>query len=124
VTPRLLVLDDDPNILALLRSYFSGLGWSVESANEVSRALELVESLSFDAVICDLHFGPGHEGEGLSIVQRARERRPGAAVLLFTAAIGNGVRSAALSAGADEVVSKPIPLADLRDATIRAMRSR
>lgn len=124
MNPRVLVLDDDQNILALLCRYFGSLGWSVESTDEANRGLDLIESRPFDAVICDLHLGPDHEGEGISVIERARERCPGAAVLLFTAAASSGVRAAALRAGADEVLSKPVPLADLRDATIRAMRSR
>jgi CheY-like chemotaxis protein len=124
VSPRLLVLDDDEEIQTLLRSYFERLGWSVESSGEAKRGLDLLESVPFDAVICDLHLGPGHEGEGLAVIRRVRERCPEAAVLLFTAAAGTGVRTAALQAGADEVVAKPVSLAHLREATIRAMRSR
>jgi DNA-binding response OmpR family regulator len=124
VTPRLLVLDDDRDIQTLLRSYFGHLGWSVESSGEAERGLDLVEAVPFDAVICDLHLGPGHQGEGLSVIERVRARRPTTAVVLFTAATSTGVRAAAMRAGADDVVPKPISLADLRDATIRAMKTR
>ena len=122
--PRLLILDDDDAILTLLRRYFDGLGWQVQASAKMPHGLDLVESCPFDAVICDLHLGPGQEGEGLSLINRARERRPDAAVLLFTAAAGNGVRAAALKAGADEVIPKPAPLAHLHDAAVRAMKGR
>ena len=124
MSPRVLVLDDDDAILSLLQRYFDGLGWQVQTCAEVPDGLLLVESHPFDAVICDLHLGPGQEGEGLSIINRVRERRPGAALVLFTAAAGDGVRAAALEAGADAVIAKPAPLADLRDAAVRAMKSR
>jgi len=124
VSPRILILDDDDSILALLKRYFDGLGWQVEAFTEAPEGLGPVESDSFDAVICDLHFGPHHQGEGLSVINRVRETHPDAAVLLFTAATGDGVRAAALEAGADEVISKPAPLAHLRDATVRAMKKR
>jgi two-component system response regulator RegA len=124
VSPRLLILDDDDAILSLLQRYFDGLGWRVQGCTEVPDGLCLVESNPFDAVICDLHLGPGQDGDGLSIINRVRERRPEAAVVLFTAAAGDGVRAAALKAGADEVIAKPAPLAHLRDAAVRAMKSR
>jgi CheY-like chemotaxis protein len=124
VSPRLLVLDDDRDIQALLCSYFGRLGWSVEASGEAEHGLHLVESDRFDVVICDLHLGPGQEVEGLAVIQHVRERQPHTAVLLFTAAAGSGVRAAALQAGADEVIAKPVSLAHLREATIRAMRRR
>ena len=39
-----------------------------------------------------------------------------------TAVLGEGVRVAALRAGADDVIGKPAPLARLRDAALRAMK--
>lgn len=122
MTRRVLVLDDDPTILALLGRYFRGLGWDVEVCAEASQGLDLVESGGFDAVICDLHLGPGHRAEGLDVIGRVRERQPDTAVLLFTAAFSEGVREAALKAGADDVIPKPTSLTDLRDAALRAMR--
>ena len=124
MSPRLLVLDDDDAILALLQRYFHGIGWRVQGCTAVPDGLRLVEAHRFDAVICDLHLGAGPEGDGLSIINRVRERSPEAAVVLFTAAAGNGIRAAALEAGADAVVAKPAPLASLRDAAVRAMKSR
>jgi CheY-like chemotaxis protein len=123
VSPRLLVLDDDPQILTLLGTYFGGLGWEVEACADADGALRLVGSEQpFDAVICDLHFGPAREAEGLEIVARARERHPASAVLLFTAAADEQVREAALGRGADEVITKPASLASLRDAALRAIK--
>jgi two-component system response regulator RegA len=123
VKPRLLVLDDDHNILALLRAYFGGLGWHVEACADALDGLQLADSdAPFEAVICDLHFTGEHLGEGYEILSRARRRRPGSAVVLFTGAVGEGVREEALRRGADDVVPKPAPLARLREATLRAMK--
>jgi two-component system, response regulator RegA len=121
--PRLLILDDDHNILALLRAYFGGLGWHVESCADAPTGLELADSdAPFEAVICDLHFTGDHLGEGYEILSRARQRRPDSAVVLFTGAVGEGIREEALRRGADDVVPKPAPLARLREATLRAMK--
>ena len=122
-THTLLVLDDDRNVLTLLRTYFGGLGWRVEGCTEADDALRLADSdLPYDAVICDLHFTPAHLGEGFEIVSRARRRRPHSAVLLFTGVPGESVREEALRHGADEVIVKPAPLARLRVAALRAMK--
>ena len=122
-THTLLVLDDDRNVLTLLRTYFGGLGWRVEGCTEVDAALRLAESdLPYDAVICDLHFTSAHRSEGFDIVRRIRELRPRCAVLLFTGASVEAVREEALRQGVDEVIAKPAPLARLRDAALRAIK--
>ncbi len=121
---RLLVLDDDHGLLALLRTYFRGLGWHVEECADAEAGLRLAESSApFDAVICDLHFSPAHGAEGLEIIEGARRRRPHSAVLLFTGAADERVREEALRRGADEVITKPAPLSRLRDAALRAMKA-
>jgi CheY-like chemotaxis protein len=122
-TRTLLVLDDDRNVLTLLRTYFGGLGWRVEGCTEAEAALRLADSdLPYDAVICDLHFTAAHCGEGFEIVRRIRRRRPRCAVLLFTGASAESVREEALRHGVDEVIIKPAPLARLRDAALRAIK--
>ena len=119
---RLLLLDDDAAIVSVVRRYFEGKGWEVESCLAAGEALRLVESdAPFDAIICDLHFTPARLSEGLEIVERARRGRPGAAVLLFTGAAEPGVREEARRRGASEVVTKPTPLASLLDAALRAI---
>ena len=123
MTHTVLVLDDDRNVLSLLRTYFGGLGWRVETSADAEAALRLADSdLPYDAVICDLHFTPAHLGEGFEIVSRARRRRPHSAVLLFTGVPGESVREEALRHGADDVIVKPAPLARLRVAALRAMK--
>lgn len=120
--PRLLLFDDDAAIVAVVKRYFVGRSWQVETATDAAGALSVVAERPFDAVICDLHFTPARLAEGLEIVTRARAARPQAAIVLFTAAGGEAVRHEALQHGADDVVSKPAPLATLHDATLRAMK--
>jgi CheY-like chemotaxis protein len=121
--PRLLLLDDDAGIVAVVKRYFEGRGWQVEVCAEAGDALRSVESAEpFDAVICDLHFTPARLAEGFEVVARARAARPAAAVLLFTAAAEEAVRLEALRRGADAVVTKPAALSTLHDTTLRAMK--
>jgi len=121
--PRLLLFDDDAAIVAVVKRYFDGRSWQVDTATDAQGALTIVDTARpFDAVICDLHFTPARLAEGLEIVARARAARPRAAIVLFTAAFGEAVRQEALQHGADDVVTKPAPLATLHDATLRAMK--
>ena len=120
--PRLLLFDDDAAIVAVVKRYFIGRSWQVDTATDAAGALSVVAARPFDAVICDLHFTPERLAEGFEIVARARAARPQAAIVLFTAAGGDALRQEALQHGADDVVNKPAPLATLHDATLRAMK--
>jgi len=120
--PRLLLFDDDAAIVAVVKRYFVGRSWQVDTATDAAGAVSVVAARPFDAVICDLHFTPARLAEGLEIVTRARAAHPRAAIVLFTAAGGEAVRREALQHGADDVVNKPAPLATLHDATLRAMK--
>ena len=123
MSPRLLVLDDDKAIVGVLQRYFAGRGFHVEACLDPAEALSRVEADEpYDAVICDLHFTPARLGEGLEIVERARRRRPTAAVVLFTGATGEAIREEALRLGACDVLPKPSPLAKLHDTVLRAMK--
>jgi CheY-like chemotaxis protein len=107
-----------------VRRYFEGKGFEVESCLTADEALRIVDSdAAFDAIVCDLHFTPARLAEGLLIVERARRRRPGTALLLFTGAAEPGVREEALRLGAFGVITKPTPLASLHDAVTRAMKT-
>ena len=121
---RLLLLDDDAAIVSVVRRYFEGKGFEVESCLAAGEALRLVESdAPFDAIVCDLHFTPARLAEGIEIIERARRSRPGSALLLFTGAAEPGVRDEALRLGANAVVTKPTPLAKLHEAVVRAMET-
>lgn len=121
--PRLLLFDDDAAIVAVVKRYFVGRSWQVDTATDAAEAHDVVAApRPFDAVICDLHFTPARLAEGFEIVARARAARPHAAIVLFTAAGGEAVRQEALQHGANDVVTKPAPLATLHDATLRAMK--
>jgi ActR/RegA family two-component response regulator len=124
VSHRLLLLDDDAAIVAVLRRYFAARGFEVEACLDAAAALARVDAEpGFDAVICDLHFTPARLGEGLQIIERARARCPAAAVLLFTGAAEPALRATALRLGAHAVISKPAPLAQLHEAVRRAMKA-
>lgn len=120
----MLVLDDDWNLLSLLRGYFQGLRWRVEACDNVAHGRERLVAEPWDLVISDLHFTAARAAEGLELVAEARRLHPEAALLLLTGADAEAVRSEAVRRGADLVMAKPVRLADLQEAALRAMKRR
>jgi DNA-binding response OmpR family regulator len=77
----LLIVDDEPAVLDLLRRYLGRLGYSVEIAPNAEVALDLFEAApdDYDLVITDLTL-PGMSGEDL--LTRMRARRPSLRALI------------------------------------------
>ncbi len=116
--PRVLVVDDDPQVLKLLRLNFEMEGYDVVSATDGNEALEAVDRENVDVVVCDVMM-PGVDG--LEVVRRlkgdsATARLP---VVLLSAKALRGDSQAGLAAGADEYVTKPFDPAELIEVVAR-----
>jgi two-component system OmpR family response regulator/two-component system response regulator QseB len=123
---RILVVEDDPGIVAGLRVTLSRLGWAVDSASSIAIAWASLCTESFDVVLLDLGL---EDGDGTQLLQRLREGSaqrlpdPKTPVLIMTARDQVKARIRGLDAGADDYVSKPFD-ADELAARIRALRRR
>jgi DNA-binding response OmpR family regulator len=73
-TPRILIVDDDPDICDLLRSMLLREGFVVRTAGNGLSALELIKRDDFDLMITDIGLPPLMDG--VETVRRARECRP------------------------------------------------
>ena len=66
--PRILIADDQPDVLEALRFLIKGEGYQAEAVNSPAGILDAVESRDFDAVVMDLNYtrdttsGPGGPG--------------------------------------------------------------
>ncbi len=80
--PRLLVVEDEPMLLSILKEYFEQQGFAVLSAHTVERAVELLVTSEVQIVLTDLCLGQDRDG-GLQIVDAAAGA--GLPALLMTA---------------------------------------
>ncbi|AFG36744.1 response regulator transcription factor [Spirochaeta africana] len=103
-TARILIVDDEPDILELLRYNLEREGWLVESAETGEDALRMVRSRPFDLVVLDLML-PGIDG--LEVCARIKAGDIGPAVLMLTARTEDPDIVTGLNVGADDYVTKP-----------------
>lgn len=80
--PRILVIDDSPLALNLMRSTLEEAGFQVRTASDGKTGLELVEPFAPHAVVSDLEM-PGGDG-GIDVVRKLRGRTPCTPVLILT----------------------------------------
>lgn len=99
----LLVVEDEPKIRDLLRSYFEREGFAVLSTGSGAEAIELARSSRPDLVVLDLRL-PDVPGESVIRELRAFSSAP---VLMLTAKAGEQERIRGLELGADDYVTKP-----------------
>src|SRR6267142_6135300 len=112
---RILVVDDEPNILATLAPLLRSRGYEVSTAMTGRGAMEAVERENPDVVVLDLGLP---DMDGVEVTRLVRDGRATPIVVLSArAAEGDKVR--ALDAGADDYVTKPFGTEELL-ARIRA----
>jgi two-component system KDP operon response regulator KdpE len=116
--PRILVVDDEPQILRALETNLRGAGYEVDTAATAEAALSTAAARRPEAVILDLLLP---DGRGTDV---ARELRTwSAAPIIVLSAVGDeSEKVAALDAGADDYVTKPFGMDELLARLRAAMR--
>src|ERR1044071_4575847 len=117
--PRVLVVDDEPDIRELLELTLVKMGLGVESVGTVADAKALLRDERFDLCLTDMRLS---DGEGLELVRHIAGLGTDLPVAVITAFGSTDNAVAALKAGAFDYVSKPVGLEQLR-ALVKAARA-
>jgi two-component system, OmpR family, KDP operon response regulator KdpE len=116
--PRVLVVDDEPQILRALSANLRGAGYDVTTAATGEDALANAAMRPPDAVILDLVL-PDKSGTEVTRELRQWSKAP---VILLSAVGDEGDKVAALDAGADDYVTKPFGIDELLARLRAALR--
>jgi len=114
---RVLVVDDDPQLREALTRALELDGYDVATASNGAQALEAIGRSRPDVAVLDVMMP--YVG-GLDVCRTLRERRDRLPILVLTARDEVGDRVAGLDAGADDYLTKPFALDELR-ARLRAL---
>ena len=117
--PRALVVDDEPPLVDLVRSYLEREGFEVADAHDGERAVELARSFDPQVIVLDLML-PGMDG--LEACRRIRSFSD-AYIVMLTARTEELDKIVGLSTGADDYITKPFSPRELV-ARVRAMLRR
>jgi two-component system, NtrC family, response regulator HydG len=102
---KILVVDDEPRLVTLLRSALAYRGHDVAGATDGAQALDLVGRETFDLVLTDLRMEPV---DGMAVIAGVKEKSPATAVIVLTAYGDVPTAVAALQAGAAHYLTKPV----------------
>jgi DNA-binding NtrC family response regulator len=102
---RVLLVDDEPDQVALLRAMLIPLGMEVGTADSAEQAMGLFRRHPVDVVVTDLHL-PG--ASGIDLIRQLRQVETPPAVVLITGEVSVSSAVEALKLGASDYLQKPV----------------
>src|SRR6188472_3049772 len=117
---RILIVDDEPEILRLVVDYLSAAGFTTETAGTGTQAVERAAAVTPDLVILDLGL-PGLDGLD---VTRTLRRASDVPIIMLTARDDETDKLIGLELGADDYVTKPFSPRELVARTRAVLRRR
>lgn len=106
---RILVADDQPDVIEALRLLLKSEGYATESAKSPAAVIKLVEANDYDLVLMDLNYARDTTSgqEGLELLQKLQAVDPTLPVVVMTAWASVDVAVEAMRRGARDFVTKP-----------------
>ncbi len=117
--PKVLVIDDEPDLLELLELTLSRMGLDTIRAESVGEAIRLLDREPFDLCLTDMRLP---DGEGLRVVEHINQKGLDVPVAVITAYGSAENAVAALKAGAFDYLAKPVALEQLRALVKQALK--
>jgi len=113
--PAILVVDDDPTFCAIMAEILRMYKARVYTAFSAEEAMAVLEQVTPDLILTDVMMP---EVDGLTFVRRVRsgEVQARVPIIIVSAGVSHREQAAAMQAGADQFLSKPFSIVDLRAA--------
>jgi DNA-binding NtrC family response regulator len=102
--PKILIVDDEPDICRALEFLLTKEGYAVSSVNSGEDAIEKIKHESFDVILTDLKMG---RVDGMGVLEKAKEISPDTAVIMMTAFASIESAVEAMKRGAADYIVKP-----------------
>jgi len=122
VAHRVLLVDDDDAVLAMMTATLTHKGFDVVAVAGVTEALRHIATESFDVLITDLHMP--NPGDGFTVVTAMRHSQPDALTLLVSGYPDVQSAMAAILLEADEIIVKPFDVGKLAELVRDKMTAR
>jgi two-component system response regulator HydG len=102
---RILIIDDNLDLGALLSRFLTGKGYGVETATSAPRGIALFRENPFDVVLCDYRLG---KQDGREVLQAVKAIRPGTIVIIITGYGDIRLAVELIKMGAYDYITKPL----------------
>jgi len=110
---RILVVDDEPQIRSMLRTWLTRSDYDVSEASDGKQAIEMLRKESFDVVIADILMP---EKDGLEVIMYLQRESPMTRCVAMSAPSNRVFLQSAQLLGATRVVEKPFTMTEIENA--------
>lgn len=118
---RILVVDDDQMVRTFCREVLELQNFSIDEAENGTKALEILKNSSFSLVLSDILMP---DISGLELTTRVRKNNPDTFVVLFTGHGSIDIAKDAIQRGAFDFITKPFKMVELNQTVERALEVR
>ena len=117
---KLLIIEDEADLLETVRSYLTGEGFLCETASTYFKAEDSLSAYTYDIIILDITLP---DGNGLDLMDIIKKRNSRAGILIVSARNSLNDKLSGLDMGADDYITKPFHLSEL-NSRIKALARR
>jgi two-component system, cell cycle response regulator DivK len=114
----ILVVDDSPLNLKLVRVILQGEGYDVHTAADAEEAMRVMQTFRPRVILTDLRL-PGEDGLDLTRRLKSQATTKDIVILAVTGCVLEGDEARALAAGCDGYITKPFDIASLKQVIAR-----
>lgn len=118
---KILIVDDEPELLSALCDYLAEAGYVCETADRFDTAYEKVSLYEYDIVLLDITL-PG--GNGLRLIETIKQNSLKTGIIVVSAKDSLDDKISGLDLGADDYMTKPFQLSELNSRIKAVLRRR
>jgi len=123
---KILVADDETQILDVIAMFMKSCGYQVHVAESVNDALVLMKENKYDIIVTDKNMpdAEGNKEGGMTLLRHAKEHTPLTEVIVMTGYATIETAVEAMKIGAFDYIMKPVPLDELKKKIDRILEYR
>ena len=107
---KILIVEDEPEIAAVIKQYFKPHGINCETAENYKEAITKINSFDYDCILLDLNLP---DGDGFDLLKDIKAANKTEGVIIVSAKETLGNRLEGFNLGADDYITKPFHLSEL-----------
>jgi len=116
---KLLIIEDERGLRENITTYFTGDGNICESCNTLQSAMDKLVMYEYDCILLDIGLP---DGEGFAILDYLKSKKKSESVIIISARNSLDDRIKGLDLGADDYITKPFHLAELKARVMAVLR--